>query len=186
MIFLLLLFILPLLLSASLSTTTSELTTLMAMKASLDPQNQVLTSWTDTASSDPCDSSFEGIACNELGHVANISLQGKGLRGRIPSALAGLKDLTGLYLHFNALTGEIPREIGNLSKLIDLYLNVNNLTGGIPPEIGAMSNLEGMFVPSISVFFLFLITINLQSWRFEDWRNVDPVSCMKRRGDYLF
>lgn len=87
--------------------------------------------------------------------MANISLQGKGLSGRIPSALAGLTDLTGLYLHFNALGGEIPREIGNLSKLTDLYLNVNNLTGGIPAEIGGMSNLQGMFFSfcSISCFF---------------------------------
>ncbi|OWM64934.1 hypothetical protein CDL15_Pgr028652 [Punica granatum] len=134
--------ILPLLLSASHSTPTSELATLMAIKASLDPQNQVLTSWTDTPSADPCGGSFEGIACNEWGHVANISLQGKGLSGRIPSALRELTDLTGLYLHFNALSGEIPREIGSLSKLTDLYLDVNNLSGGIPTEFGNMSNLQ--------------------------------------------
>lgn len=146
------LIILPLLLSASFSTPTSELTTLMAIKASLDPQNQVLTSWTDTPSSNPCGGSFEGLACNELGRVANISLQGKGLSGRIPSALSGLADLTGLYLHFNALIGEIPKEICSLSKLTDLYLNVNNLSGPIPIEIGNLSNLQGMhfflmFVP---------------------------------------
>ncbi|KAK4752302.1 hypothetical protein SAY87_021100 [Trapa incisa] len=137
-----LLLLLPLLLSASLSAPTSELTTLMVVKASLDPQNLILTSWTDTHSSDPCGGSFEGLACNELGHVANISLQGKGLSGRIPPALSELADLTGLYLHFNALTGEIPKEIGSLSKLTDLYLNVNNLSGPIPPEIGNMSNLQ--------------------------------------------
>ncbi|KAK4793227.1 hypothetical protein SAY86_023662 [Trapa natans] len=141
MLFLLLLFALPLgLLPTSLSKPTSELDTLMAIKASLDPENRVLTSWTDTA--DPCAGSFEGIACNELGHVANISLQGKCLSGRIPSAVARLQDLTGLYLHFNALNGEIPREIGNLTKLIDLYLNVNNLSRDIPAEIGGMSNLQ--------------------------------------------
>ncbi|KAK9273515.1 hypothetical protein L1049_018325 [Liquidambar formosana] len=118
----------------------AELSVLMAMKASLDPHNMFLSSWTDNT--DPCGGSFEGVACNELGHVVNISLQGKGLSGEIPAAVGGLKSLSGLYLHFNALYGEIPKEISNLTELSDLYLNVNNLSGGIPPEIGNMSNLQ--------------------------------------------
>ena len=128
--------------SPSLSSLT-ELPTLMAVKASLDPQNKFLTSW--TANTDPCSGSFEGVACNEQGLVANISLQGKGLSGTIPEALASLKSLTGLYLHFNALSGKIPKGISRLSQLSDLYLNVNNLSGEIPSEIGDMSNLQGLF-----------------------------------------
>ncbi|GKV12918.1 hypothetical protein SLEP1_g24001 [Rubroshorea leprosula] len=119
----------------------TELELLLQVKASLDPENRYLTSW--TPGSDPCSTrSFEGVACNEEGRVANITLQGKGLSGRIPAALGGLKSLTGLYLHFNALNGEIPKEIANLSQLSDLYLNVNNLTGKIPPQIGNMANLQ--------------------------------------------
>ncbi|KDP28763.1 hypothetical protein JCGZ_14534 [Jatropha curcas] len=118
----------------------AELELLMQIKASLDPQNRFLTSWQHNA--DPCGGSFEGVACNEEGRVANISLQGKGLSGRIPAALGGLKSLTGLYLHFNALTGDIPKEIAQLSQLSDLYLNVNNLSGQIPHQIGNMSNLQ--------------------------------------------
>lgn len=83
-----------------------------------------------------------GVACNELGQVANISLQGKGLDGFIPSAIGGLKSLSGLYLHFNRLSGEIPKEIAGLTQLTDLYLNVNNLSGRIPQEIGNMSSLQ--------------------------------------------
>lgn len=113
----------------------------MAMKASLDPNNTFLSSW--TGSTDPCSGSFEGVACNELGHVVNISLQGKGLPGKIPAAIGQLKSLSGLYLHFNALCGDIPKEISNLTELSDLYLNVNNLSGEIPPQIGNMSNLQG-------------------------------------------
>ncbi|XP_027351244.1 protein NSP-INTERACTING KINASE 2 [Abrus precatorius] len=113
----------------------------MAIKDSLDPENRVLISW--TPHSDPCSSvSFEGVACNEHGLVANISLQGKGLSGRIPAALAGLKSLTALYLHFNALSGILPTEIASLTELSDLYLNVNNLSGHIPPQIANMSNLQ--------------------------------------------
>ncbi|CAK9186528.1 unnamed protein product [Ilex paraguariensis] len=113
----------------------------MTIKASLDPQNVVLSSWSPNATN-PCNDSFEGIACNELGQVVNISLQGKGLAGTIPPEIGQLKSLSGLYLHFNELHGVVPKEIANLSELSDLYLNVNNLSGEIPPEIGSMSNLQ--------------------------------------------
>ncbi|PON48399.1 Tyrosine-protein kinase [Parasponia andersonii] len=118
----------------------SELPALMALKASLDPKNQFLASW--TPHSDPCSGAFEGVACSELGRVANISLQGKGLSGQIPGAVADLKSLTGLYLHFNSLNGNIPKELTSLSQLTDLYLNVNNLSGEIPPGFGNMPNLQ--------------------------------------------
>lgn len=120
--------------------TDHQLNTLMAIKDSLDTENHVLISW--NPHSDPC-AAFEGVACNEQGLVTNISLQGKGLSGRIPAVIGGLKSLTGLYLHFNALNGMLPKEIADLTQLSDLYLNVNNLSGDIPREIGNMSNLQG-------------------------------------------
>ncbi|KAL6981789.1 hypothetical protein U1Q18_023409 [Sarracenia purpurea var. burkii] len=113
----------------------------MAIKSSLDPQNLYLSSWSPAAA-DPCGGSFDGIACDDRGHVVNISLQGKGLSGQIPPEIGRLTSLSGLYLHFNELHGEVPKEIANLSELADLYLNVNNLFGEIPPEIGNMSNLQ--------------------------------------------
>ncbi|MQM03508.1 hypothetical protein Taro_036296 [Colocasia esculenta] len=118
----------------------AEVSVLMELKASLDPEGRVLSSW--TAEGDPCRGAFEGVACNELGKVANISLQGKGLAGAISPAVAGLRSLSGLYLHYNMLSGEIPPEISNLTELSDLYLNVNNLSGGVPPEIGNMASLQ--------------------------------------------
>ncbi|MED6207633.1 hypothetical protein PIB30_037504 [Stylosanthes scabra] len=128
---------------SALPSKTTELDILMTIKDSLDPQNRVLTSW--APHSDPCSSAagdFEGVACNQEGLVANISLQGKGLSGRIPSAISGLKSLTGLYLHFNALNGILPKEIAALTQLTDLYLNVNELSGDIPREIANLSNLQ--------------------------------------------
>lgn len=119
-----------------------ELRALMDMKASLDPESHYLPSWT-ISGSNPCGGSFEGVACNEKGHVANISLQGKGLYGKLSPAIAGLKHLTGLYLHYNSLYGDIPREISNLTQIAELYLNVNHLSGEIPPEISNMENLQG-------------------------------------------
>lgn len=112
----------------------------MEIKASLDPHNAKLTSWTD--SGDPCHDSFEGVVCNEMGHVANISLQGKSLSGQVSPAIGGLKHLTALYLHYNSLHGEIPTEISSLTELTDLYLNVNNLSGSIPAELGNMASLQ--------------------------------------------
>jgi len=145
----LLLFLLAWPSSPSHSTSMTQLDTLLAIRDSLDPENRVLLSW--TPHSDPCSSaSFEGVACNEQGLVTNISLQGKGLNGRLPEALAALKSLTGLFLHFNALNGIFPKEIATLTELSDLYLNVNNLSGDIPREIGNMSNLQGGFFKNIS------------------------------------
>lgn len=137
------LLLLPLLLTTFHSPTVcgnAELRALMDIKASLDPENTYLGSW--TVIGNQCDGSFEGVVCNELGQVANISLQGKGLSGKLSPALSELKHLTGLYLHYNSLTGGIPNEISNLTELSDLYLNVNNLSGSIPAELGNMENLQ--------------------------------------------
>lgn len=131
-----------------------ELRALMELKTSLDPDGRILSSW--SSNGDPCKGDFEGVACNEHGKVANISLQGKGLMGSLSPALSHLKCLNGLYLHYNGLKGEIPREITNLTELVDLYLNQNNLTGTIPSEIGNMASLQGNFF----LFFFFLFQVN--------------------------
>ncbi|XP_009629432.1 LRR receptor kinase BAK1 [Nicotiana tomentosiformis] len=121
--------------------TKTPLSLLMSIKSSLDPKNLILSSWSANAT-DPCNGSFEGIACNELGQVVNISLQGKDLSGKIPPEIGQLQSLSGLYLHFNKLHGVVPKEIANLTQLSDLYLNVNNLSSVIPTEVGNMSNLQ--------------------------------------------
>ena len=121
----------------------SEVKALMQLKASLDPENRVLKSW--TIDGDHCSGAFDGVACNEHRKVANISLQGRGLSGTVSPAVAELKCLSGLFLHYNNLSGEIPREISSLTELADLYLDVNSFTGNIPEEIGNMSNLQGLF-----------------------------------------
>lgn len=138
----------------------TDISLLMAIKASLDPQNLVLTSWSPNAT-DPCNhSSFEGIACNELGQVVNISLQGKGLYGKIPPEIGQINTLSGLYLHFNHLHGVVPREIANLTHLLDLYLNVNHLSGSIPPEIGNITGLQGCSFILFSLSPIYLLALN--------------------------
>ncbi|KAI3829182.1 hypothetical protein L1987_03299 [Smallanthus sonchifolius] len=122
-------------------TPNSELAILIKIKSFLDPEGQTLTSWSPNATT-YCDGSFEGVACNGLGQVMNISLQGKGLLGQIPPEIGQLKNLSGLYLHFNGLHGEIPKEIAELTQLTELYLNVNNLSGQIPQELEKMENVQ--------------------------------------------
>uniref|UniRef100_A0A0D9V280 Protein kinase domain-containing protein n=1 Tax=Leersia perrieri TaxID=77586 RepID=A0A0D9V280_9ORYZ len=135
-------FLLPLLLPnpyTARAADAGETRALLEMGAALDPTGRLLPSW--APGRDPC-GSFEGVACDAQGGVANVSLQGKGLAGTLPPAVAGLRRLTGLYLHYNRLTGALPRELAGLSRLTDLYLNVNNFSGNIPPEIGSMASLQ--------------------------------------------
>ncbi|KAK1418750.1 hypothetical protein QVD17_27896 [Tagetes erecta] len=122
-------------------TPNSELQILIKIKSFLDPEDKTLSSWSANATT-YCDGSFEGVGCNELGQVMNISLQGKGLLGQIPPEIGQLKSLSGLYLHFNELHGEIPKEIAELTQLTELYLNVNHLSGLIPHELEKMANLQ--------------------------------------------
>ena len=129
-----------------------EVRALLALGAALDPTGRLLPSW--APGRDPCapppssGGGFEGVACDARGAVANVSLQGKGLAGTLTPAVAGLRSLTGLYLHYNALRGGIPRELAALDALTDLYLDVNNFSGPIPPEIGAMVSLQGTPTPT--------------------------------------
>ncbi|XP_015885139.3 leucine-rich repeat receptor-like serine/threonine-protein kinase At1g17230 [Ziziphus jujuba] len=118
----------------------AEVESLMELKSSLDPENRFLRSWTKDGN--PCSGLFEGVACNEHQKVANITLQGKGLSGKISPAVAELKCLSGLYLHYNNLSGGIPREISNLTELAELYLDFNSLSGEIPSEIGNLASLQ--------------------------------------------
>uniref|UniRef100_A0A7N0U739 Protein kinase domain-containing protein n=1 Tax=Kalanchoe fedtschenkoi TaxID=63787 RepID=A0A7N0U739_KALFE len=121
----------------------SELRVLLELKHALDPESLRLSSWNASrGAARVCDGSFEGVACHNNGRVANISLQGKGLTGRLPPAIGALTQLSGLYLHYNFLTGEIPREISQLRSLSDLYLNGNRFSGQIPPEIGNMAGVQ--------------------------------------------
>ncbi|KAF7093294.1 hypothetical protein CFC21_095713 [Triticum aestivum] len=117
-----------------------ELRALAALRAALDPAGRVLGSW--ARAGDPCGGGFVGVACDREGRVTAVSLQGRGLSGTLPPAVAGLRRLRGLYLHYNGLKGPIPREIGGLSELADLYLDVNHLSGPVPAEIAAMANLQ--------------------------------------------
>ncbi|KAG8094005.1 hypothetical protein GUJ93_ZPchr0012g19225 [Zizania palustris] len=133
-------FLLLAVLAAASARNEDEARALMALKEGLDPTGRVLGSW--DRSGEPCGGSFVGVTCDRGGRVTAISLQGRGLSGSLPPAIAMLRRLTGLYLHYNGIRGSIPREIGSLSELTDLYLDVNHLSGPVPVEVAAMGNLQ--------------------------------------------
>lgn len=135
---------------------------LIALKRALDPAGRALGSW--DPSGDPCGGSFDGVECDRAGRVTAISLQGRGLSGTLPPALAGLRRLQGLYLHYNGIKGAIPREIGKLPELTDLYLDVNHLTGPVPVEIAAMASLQGEFLGS-----MYGLVPRCESWKRENF-----------------
>ncbi|KAL5222421.1 hypothetical protein ABZP36_027134 [Zizania latifolia] len=128
--------------ATSAAGSSAEVDALMELKAALDPAGRALASW--ARGGDPCGRGdyFEGVSCDARGRVVTISLQGKGLAGAIPPAVAMLPGLTGLYLHYNELGGAIPRELGDLPVLAELYLGVNNLSGSIPVELGRLASLQ--------------------------------------------
>ena len=63
------------------------------------------------------------------------------LTGPIPTELAMLNELEGLWLYMNALNGPIPPELGSLESLKWLSLQGNQLSGPIPEALG---NLAGI------------------------------------------
>ncbi|XP_027160589.1 LRR receptor-like serine/threonine-protein kinase GSO2 [Coffea eugenioides] len=167
--------------TASAETDSTTLSILLSIKVSLDPSDHILSSWSPNAT-DPCNGSFVGIACNGNGQVLNISLQGKGLTGKIPPEIGQLKSLSGLYLHFNQLHGGVPKEIANLTELSDLYLNVNYLTGEIPPELGNMPSLQVMqlcynkLTGSIPTQLGFLKKLNVLALQYNQLSGAIPAS----------
>jgi len=76
--------------------------------------------------------------------VTEINLVGNGLTGTLPSALANLTQLHGLYIGDNFMSGSIPPELGTITTLNHLHLYNDQLTGSIPPELGDLVNLQSL------------------------------------------
>lgn len=114
--------------------------------------------------------------------MVNISLQGKGLDGKLPPEIGQLKNLSGLYLHFNHLQGVVPKEIADLTQLSDLYLNVNDLSGEIPPQLGKMSSLQVLqfcynkFTGSIPTQLGYLNNLSVLALQFNQLTGAIPAS----------
>ena len=83
----------------------------------------------------------------EGGRVSQLNIDGRDLRGQLPSALSNLTGLKKLTINnVPDLTGEVPSTIGNLTDLTELTLTQNGLNGELPAELGNLANLEVMIL----------------------------------------
>ncbi|KAM0029534.1 putative non-specific serine/threonine protein kinase [Helianthus debilis subsp. tardiflorus] len=77
---------------------------------------------------------WEGIACNKVGSVTNISLYGHYLgdgTGLGSLNLSSFPNLVSLHITYCGVEGSIPEQIGLLSNLNFLSLWGNQLTGNL-------------------------------------------------------
>ncbi len=85
---------------------------------------------------------YEGIDCNDDGHVVNITLSGMNLQGSIPAAIGRLAHLRNLHLDGNALTGVVPSDL-RFPPLETLIISDNQLLGPLPPLLCVKEGING-------------------------------------------
>ena len=88
---------------------------------------------------------WDGVRMEE-GRVVALNLDGRGLTGTLPPALADLTGLKFLFLNDNSLTGSIPSELGTMPALVRLMVADNDLSGSIPSSIGNIATLEQIWL----------------------------------------
>lgn len=73
-----------------------------------------------------------GVICDSEGHVSDIILDTKGLRGALPDSFSQLTGLEYLELPNNRISGAVPQNIFDSSVLKEVSLDNNMLVGEIP------------------------------------------------------
>ncbi|XP_066161686.1 probable LRR receptor-like serine/threonine-protein kinase At3g47570 isoform X2 [Oryza sativa Japonica Group] len=146
----LLLILLHVLQSVSTSTmeyhNTTDENILLAFKAGLSNQSDVLSSW--KKSTDFCQ--WPGVLCS-LKHkhrVTVLNLSSESLAGTISPSIGNLTFLKILDLSGNNLDGEIPSSIGRLARLQFLDLSNNSLHGDITSDLKNCTSLQGISLKS--------------------------------------
>jgi hypothetical protein len=121
---------------SSLSGSSGEVRTLLAIKRAMDPSNTALTDW-QSGSATPCD--WRGVTCDEgSGQVTSISFSGETrkqpkirLSGQLPSGalLSRLPALLVINLPGTGVGGPLPEDWSQLAKLGAVNLTNNRLAG---------------------------------------------------------
>ncbi|CAO2037205.1 unnamed protein product [Urochloa humidicola] len=74
---------------------------------------------------------WEGIVCNRNRTVIEVSLESRGLEGRIAPSLGNLTGLQSLNLSYNFLYGGLPLELVSSSSITVLDVSFNQLNGDL-------------------------------------------------------
>uniref|UniRef100_A0A0E0J1Y6 Receptor kinase-like protein Xa21 n=1 Tax=Oryza nivara TaxID=4536 RepID=A0A0E0J1Y6_ORYNI len=125
---------------------TTDENILLAFKAGLSNQSDVLSSW--KKSTDFCQ--WPGVLCS-LKHkhrVTVLNLSSESLAGTISPSIGNLTFLKILDLSGNNLDGEIPSSIGRLARLQFLDLSNNSLHGDITSDLKNCTSLQGISLKS--------------------------------------
>ncbi|KAJ0966284.1 hypothetical protein J5N97_027422 [Dioscorea zingiberensis] len=152
-------FLFPFLTLLATSIDEQELHCLLSFKASADPLNATLQTWSGF---NPCSGSWLGVKCNG-GRVLSIHLHNSNLTGTLTPILC-LNHLQVLDLRSNALTGTLPH-LTNFThpSLKHLLLSHNQLNGTLNISLpsllslrlehnGFSGNLEGLHLPIVKDF----------------------------------
>ena len=85
-------------------------------------------------------------SASDLQNIRALGFDGRGIVGKIPSAIGELANIEYLFLGGNHLDGAIPASFFALKKLKNIDLSGNNYAGAIPSEFGTMASLETLIL----------------------------------------
>lgn len=126
--------------SVNTSSSSEEVSALLAFKAAVTDPLGVLSSWNSSSESNPCN--WYGITCDNTLHVNKILIEDAELSGPISPQLANLTHLRYLVLSQNQFSGFVPPELSQIGTLWKLNLSRNAITGSIPDALGNLSSLR--------------------------------------------
>ncbi|KAL6654951.1 hypothetical protein ACP70R_008416 [Stipagrostis hirtigluma subsp. patula] len=120
--------------------------TLLALKASLSQQQDVLATWNTTINF--C--LWPGVSCSRKhkDRVTVLNISSQGLSGTITPSIGNLTFLRILDLSSNKVQGEIPSSVSQLPRLRHLALSNNLLYGEITTNLKNCASLERIEVES--------------------------------------
>ncbi|WVZ77884.1 hypothetical protein U9M48_025685 [Paspalum notatum var. saurae] len=110
------------------SCTEQDKTSLLQFLDGLSHDAGLAKSWQEEAS-DCC--KWEGVTCNRNKTVIEVSLEYRGLAGRIAPSLGNLTGLQHLNLSYNSLSGGLPLGLVSSSSIMVLDVSFNQLSGDL-------------------------------------------------------
>ncbi|KAJ0015101.1 hypothetical protein Pint_20355 [Pistacia integerrima] len=155
-----------------------ELSTLLAIKASLiDPLNKLM-DWTlpsNVVENKFLHCNWTGVSCNSRGFVDKIDLSNMNLNGSVSESIQGLRRLSSLNICCNEFTSSLPKSLSNLTALKSFDVSQNNFFGSFPTGLGKASGLTSVNASSN----------NFSGFLPEDLGNATSLESLDLRGGFF-